>query len=48
VLARSRGDGAEDPPGWAIGAQEVPDAGGDWAAKVRGAYTRLRGQMHGI
>ena len=28
--------------------QEVPDPGGDWAAEVRGAYTRLRGQMHGI
>ena len=25
VLARSRGHGAEEPPGWAIGAQEVPD-----------------------
>ena len=48
VLARSRGDGVEEPPGWAIGAQEVPDPGGDWAAEVRGAYTRLRGQMHGI
>ncbi len=48
VLARSRGDGVEEPPGWAIGAPEVPDPGGDWAAEVRGAYTRLRGQMHGI
>ena len=48
VLARSRGDGVEEPPGWSIGAQEVPDPGGDWAAEVRGAYTRLRGQMHGI
>ena len=48
VLGRSRGHGAEEPPGWAIGAQEVPDPGGDWAAEVRGAYTRLRGQMHGI
>jgi len=48
VLARSRGDGVEEPPGWATGAQEVPDPGGDWAAEVRGAYTRLRGQMHGI
>jgi xylulokinase len=48
VLARSRGDGVEEPPGWEIGAPEVPDPGGDWAAEVRGAYTRLRGQMHGI
>ena len=48
VLARSRGHGAEEPPGWAIGAQEVPDPGGDWAAEVRGAYARLRGQMHDI
>jgi len=31
-----------------VAAQEVPDAGGDWAAEVRAAYTRLRGQMHGI
>jgi hypothetical protein len=31
-----------------VDAQEVPEAGGDWAAEVRGAYTRLRGQMHGI
>src|SRR6188472_2699799 len=35
VLARSRGDGVEEPPGWATGAQEVPDPGGDWAAEVR-------------
>jgi xylulokinase len=48
VLARSRDDGAEEAPGWTVGAQEVPDGGGDWAAEVRGAYTRLRGQVHGI
>ena len=48
VLARSRDDGAEEAPGWTVGAQEVPDRGGDWAAEVRGAYGRLRGQMHGI
>jgi xylulokinase len=48
VLARSRADRAEEPPGWSVGAQEVPETGGDWAAEVRGAYTRLRGQMHGI
>ena len=48
VLARSRDDGAEEAPGWSVAAQEVPDGGGDWAAEVRGAYTRLRGQMHGI
>ncbi len=48
VLARSRDDGAEEAPGWTVGAQEVPDGGADWAAEVRGAYTRLRGQMHGI
>ena len=52
VLSTSRGespDGAlEEPPGWSVAAQEVPETGGDWAAEVRGAYTRLRGQMHGI
>jgi xylulokinase len=48
VLTRSRGEGAEEAPGWSVAAQEVPESGGAWAAEVRGTYTRLRGQMHGI
>jgi xylulokinase len=48
VLARSRDDGVDEAPGWAVGAQEVRDPGGDWADEVRGAYRRLRTQMHGI
>ena len=47
VLGRSR-DAADEAPGWSVGAQEVPETGGDWAAGVREAYTRLRRQMHGI
>jgi xylulokinase len=48
VLARSRGDDAGGAPAWSVAAQKVAETGGDWAADVRGAYTRLRGQMHGI
>jgi xylulokinase len=47
VLASSRG-GAEEAPNWTVETQEVPEAGGDWAADVRGAYSRLRTQMHGV
>ena len=39
VLSTSRGespDGAlEEPPGWSVAAQEVPETGGDWAAEAR-------------
>jgi hypothetical protein len=31
-----------------VKSQEVPEATGDWAADVRGAYSRLRTQMHGV
>jgi xylulokinase len=48
VLARTRGDGVDEAPGWAAAAHEVPDPGGDWAAEVRAAYRRLRGQVHGV
>jgi xylulokinase len=47
VLGRSR-DTADEAPGWSVAADEVPESGGDWAAEVREAYTRLRRQMHGI
>ena len=48
VLAASRGEGADEAPDWTVLAEEVPGAGGDWAAGVRQAYSRLRGTMHGI
>jgi xylulokinase len=47
VLGRSR-DAADEAPGWSVAADDVPETGGDWAAQVREAYTRMRRQMHGI
>jgi xylulokinase len=47
VLASSRGR-AEEAPNWTVESHEVREAGGDWAADVRGAYSRLRTQMHGV
>jgi xylulokinase len=48
VLAASRGQGVDEAPEWKVAAEAVPEAGGEWAAEVRDAYSRLRRTMHGI
>jgi xylulokinase len=48
VLAASRGERAYEAPAWEVAAEEVPGPGGEWAADVRKAYSRLRRTMHGI
>ena len=48
VLAASRGESAAEAPDWTVVAEAVPEAGGEWAAEVREAYSRLRRTMHGI
>ncbi len=48
VVVASGGAPADEAPDWKVAAEDVPGAGGDWAADVREAYSRLRRTMHGI